>query len=119
VVVARKPLRLSRKSGHGAGRDVAFVRRSASPHRPTQGYLRRARPGVEVLSPDDAAEEVEEKVDDYLSAGAHLVWVANPRRRTLTVHRPNQQPIVLREADTLDGGEVLAGFEMKIGEIFK
>ena len=36
---------------------------------------------IEVLSPDDRAEEVQEKIDDYLAFGIGFVWVANPRTR--------------------------------------
>jgi Uma2 family endonuclease len=34
---------------------------------------------IEVLSPDDRAEDVQDKVDDYLSFGVQYVWVVNPR----------------------------------------
>jgi Uma2 family endonuclease len=34
---------------------------------------------IEVLSPDDRAEYIQEKVDDYLSFGIRYVWVVNPR----------------------------------------
>lgn len=34
---------------------------------------------VEVLSKDDRADELEDKIDDYLSFGVKYVWVVNPR----------------------------------------
>jgi Uma2 family endonuclease len=36
---------------------------------------------VEVLSPDDRADDIQEKVDDYLSFGVEYVWIVNPRTR--------------------------------------
>ncbi len=36
---------------------------------------------IEVLSPDDRADDIQEKVDDYLSFGVEYVWVVNPRTR--------------------------------------
>src|SRR5205823_8363771 len=36
---------------------------------------------IEVLSPDDRADYIEEKVDDYLSFGIAYIWVVNPRTR--------------------------------------
>jgi Uma2 family endonuclease len=36
---------------------------------------------IEILSPDDRAEDVQEKVDDYLAFGISCVWVVNPRTR--------------------------------------
>ena len=47
---------------------------------------------VEVLSPSDAHLDVEEKIEEWLQAGTALVWVINPRGRTLTVHRTGRDP---------------------------
>jgi Uma2 family endonuclease len=65
---------------------------------------------VEVLSPDDRAIEVEEKVAQHLAAGARLVWVINPKLRSATVYAPDASPQVLHEHDPLDGGDVVPGF---------
>lgn len=100
--------------------DVAFVRATKVPRSgPPQSFWPFAPDlAVEVVSPADALEQVEEKVDDYLAAGTSAVWVVNPRRRSVTIHRPGQNPIVLREADTLDGGDVVPGFACQVAEIF-
>ena len=36
---------------------------------------------IEVLSPDDRVEYMQEKIDDYVSFGVPYVWVVNPRTR--------------------------------------
>ena len=41
---------------------------------------------VEVLSPDDRAGAVQEKIDDYLASGIPYVWVVNPRTGRGYVH---------------------------------
>ena len=41
---------------------------------------------VEVLSPDDRAGEVQERIDDYLVFGVRYVWVINPRSRRAYIH---------------------------------
>ena len=41
---------------------------------------------VEVLSPDDRADDLQEKVDDYLVFGVKYVWVVNPRTGRGYVH---------------------------------
>jgi len=41
---------------------------------------------VEVLSPDDRAAAVQEKIDDYLAFGIPYVWVANPSTGRGYVH---------------------------------
>jgi len=73
---------------------------------------------VEVLSPGDTRREVDEKVEDWLDAGARAVWVINPKRRGVTVYRPTTDVTRLSEADELDGGEVVPGFRCKVSEIF-
>jgi Uma2 family endonuclease len=41
---------------------------------------------IEVLSPDDRAGAVQEKIDDYLAFGIPYVWVVNPRTGRGYVH---------------------------------
>jgi Uma2 family endonuclease len=41
---------------------------------------------VDVLSPDDRAGAVQEKIDDYLAFGIPYVWVVNPRTGRGYVH---------------------------------
>src|SRR5437588_3263378 len=44
---------------------------------------------VEVLSPDDRAGDLEEKINDYLAFGVQHVWVINPDRQRAYSHTPN------------------------------
>jgi Uma2 family endonuclease len=100
--------------------DVAFIR--AERHREvgrTQGYWPGAPDlAIEVISPNDLYTEVEEKVAEWLEHGTRLVFVVNPRRRTVTVHRPNQQPRVLSGEDMLDGEDVVPGWSVPIRDLF-
>jgi len=41
---------------------------------------------IEILSKDDRASDLEEKVDDYLDFGVEYVWVIDPRRERGSVH---------------------------------
>jgi Uma2 family endonuclease len=63
---------------------------------------------VEVLSPDDRASDVQEKIDDYLTLGIRYVWIVNPKGPRGYVHTPDgsreAKDGVLRTADP----EVLA-----------
>ncbi len=43
---------------------------------------------VEVLSPDDRAGDMQERIDDYLAAGVKYVWVVNPERKRGYIHTP-------------------------------
>jgi Uma2 family endonuclease len=74
---------------------------------------------VEVVSPNDLAYEVDEKVQLYLDAGTRLVWVVNPQRRTVAVHRPTSLGSILREQDELTGEDVVRGFCCRVGDFFE
>jgi Uma2 family endonuclease len=71
---------------------------------------------VEVLSPDDRAREVLDKVGEYLQAGVRLVWVIDPKRRTAAVYRSLTDVQQLGPQDFLDGEDVLPGFRCRLGE---
>ena len=102
------------------GADVAFVQASRVPSAglPVKFWEGAPDLAVEVVSPGDTLEEVEEKVDDYLDAGTRMVLVVNPKRRTVTVHRPGAQPVILRQTDTIDGGDVVPGFSLPVADVF-
>lgn len=73
---------------------------------------------VEVISPTDRLTQVREKVADWLAHGVRMVIVANPRNRTVEVHRPQRAMVTLTEADTIDGGDVLPGWRMRVADVF-
>jgi Uma2 family endonuclease len=73
---------------------------------------------VEVVSPDDTAKKVERKAADWLEAGTGMVWVINPKPKTVTVYRSLTDIDVLTEKDTLSGGEIVPGFEIAVSRIF-
>lgn len=74
---------------------------------------------VEVASPRDSAADVTEKAGEYLAAGARAVWVLDPKRRSVTVHRPGKKPETLGPAEDLYGEPVLPGFRVAVAELFE
>ena len=100
--------------------DVAFVAAERlPPPEEREGTLRLAPDlAVEVVSPWDRMPEVRAKVQEYLAARTRLVWVVEPRRRTITVHAADGTVRELGEGDVLDGGDVLPGFRLPVADIF-
>jgi len=100
--------------------DVAFVRAGREPSADRAERYFEGAPdlAVEVVSPDDRAWEVAEKVDEYLTYGARLVWMVYPRARHVIVHAPDGVARVLRVGDALDGGDVIPGFRLTLAELF-
>jgi Uma2 family endonuclease len=100
--------------------DVAFVSRArVEMVGEVEGFWPEAPDlAVEVVSPGDSYTDVEEKVFDWLDVGTKMVVVINPRQRSSTVYKSPTDIIALAEADVLDGGEIVPGFELAIREIF-
>lgn len=73
---------------------------------------------VEVVSPRNTPRELAERVADFLSSGTRLVWVVDPRMRTVTVHRPGADPTLLGVMDQLTAGDVLPGFTAALPALF-
>jgi Uma2 family endonuclease len=74
---------------------------------------------VEVLSESNTPEEMERKLGEYFLAGVRLVWIIDPRKRTAEVYTtPDARDVILDETGALDGGEVLPGFTLPLGELF-
>jgi Uma2 family endonuclease len=73
---------------------------------------------VEVLSPDDRPGEVTRKITEYFDAGVLRVWIADPSRRTLRVHRSPGESLELGVQDTLTGDDLLPGFAVLVSELF-
>lgn len=100
--------------------DVAFITAARFPAgRLPETYIDGAPDiAVEVISPNDPPSEIEEKVQEYLEAGARLVWVVDPSTRTVAVHSPDRSPRLLRNDEVLSGEEVLPGFAVRVAELF-
>ena len=101
--------------------DIAFVRQERIP----AGELtEKFWPGafdlaVEVISPSDTLYELDEKIEEYMASGVALVWVVNPKKRTVTVYRPGASPEVLSEHDQLDGRPLLPAFQYPVAKLFE
>ena len=73
---------------------------------------------IEVLSPGNTVDEIDEKIELYFAAGSLAVWVFNPKRRLVMVYRSPRALQILGETDTLDGGSVLPGFRLDLARLF-
>lgn len=101
--------------------DLAFV---SAAHRAALGRSRGYFPGspdlvVEVVSTNDRLTRVATKVAEWLEHGAKLVFVVNPRRKTVDVHRPGQPTQTLGMDDVLDGEDVVPGWTLPIRDLFE
>lgn len=73
---------------------------------------------VEILSDGNTESEIAHKREDYFAAGTRLVWIVEPDDRTVAVYTDPNSFSLLRESDTLTGGDVLPGFALPLAEFF-
>ena len=100
--------------------DIAFVRRERIPDTGIPKNFWQIAPdlAVEVLSPGDTFDEVNDKVEQWLAAGSLAVWVVSPKRRNVTAYRSLADVKTYSEGDELEGGDVVPGFRCRVSEIF-
>jgi Uma2 family endonuclease len=100
--------------------DVSFIRRGRLPGEVLPKGWGKIPPDlvVEVVSPNDSADELDEKLDDYQKAGVPLVWVVNPKSHNVMVYRGDGSVSRLRASGELSGEDVLPGFRCPVREIF-
>jgi Uma2 family endonuclease len=100
--------------------DVSFVRKGRFPGEQLPEGWATIAPDlvVEVISPNDLAYEVDEKIQEYRGVGIPLIWIVNPHTRTVLVHHSRGSVAFLREEDELSGEEVIPGFRCPVSAIF-
>lgn len=101
--------------------DVVFISYDRLPaDQPNPGYGRVIPELViEVVSPNDRADKIEEKVQEWLDFGVLLVWVIYPQTQRIHVFQYGQQPVILRADDTITGDPALPGFSAVVREFFE
>lgn len=98
--------------------DVAFISKERLVRPLPKGYY----PGspdvaIEVLSPNDTFQDVQDRIEGWLSAGARSVWLVDPGRRRVTVYAHPFRPEVFEAADTLSDPAV-PGFSVRVADLF-
>jgi Uma2 family endonuclease len=101
--------------------DGSFITTGRLPdNRAPRGHIRIPPDlAVEVVSPNDVAEDVETKRVAFLQAGTRLLWVIYPETRTVHVYRISGSFAILTDADELSGEDVLPGFVCRVAELFE
>ncbi len=100
--------------------DVAFIAAARLPRGIPKEAVPKIAPdlAIEVLSPSNTKREMQRKRAEYFAAGCLLVWCIDPRKRTLEVYDSPESRRLLRESDTVDGGDVLPGFSLELRLLF-
>jgi Uma2 family endonuclease len=72
---------------------------------------------VEVVSPNETAYDLAEKVADFRAAGTPLIWVIDPPRRQATVYRADGTLSLVTDPADLSGEAVLPGLVVPLSAV--
>lgn len=100
--------------------DAAFVRADRLPPADEREHFLAVVPDlvVEVVSPNDRARDIEEKVQIYLTAGVIVALVVYPRLRQIRAYSRDGSSRLYREDEVLDLDIVVPGFSLPVAEVF-
>jgi Uma2 family endonuclease len=73
---------------------------------------------IEVISPNDLAEETEKRVNDYLTAGVPMFWFIYPDSRSVYIFRSGGLIQRFTGKEELTGGDVLPSFSCRVEDLF-
>ena len=71
---------------------------------------------AEVVSPDDSAEELFAKAQEYLESGCQEVWLLFPEAKLILVHN-QQQWLLFNAGEIVSTQNVLLGFSVAVNEL--
>jgi Uma2 family endonuclease len=113
--------RLRRSPDTTVGIDVVYIDAATAARRPAETTLVDGPPvlAVEILSPSDRQEEIDETVQEYLASGVRAIWIINPVFRTVTVFRPDAPPTMANVNGELTAEPHLPGFRAAVADLFR
>jgi Uma2 family endonuclease len=102
--------------------DVAFISWNRIPEgRVPEEAIPSLAPelAVEVLSESNTKAEMDRKRQEYFDSGVDIVWLVNPKSRTVAVYEKGQEsPRIYDQSQTIQGQFSLAGFRLVVADLF-
>ena len=73
---------------------------------------------VEIASPGQGRQKLLDRCRWYVEHGVRVALLIDPRRFTVAELRPDAEPCVYRRGQSVDLGDVIAGFALSLDELF-
>ncbi|MEM6446950.1 MAG: Uma2 family endonuclease [Cyanobacteria bacterium P01_D01_bin.123] len=73
---------------------------------------------IEVRSPSDELQPLQEKMREYIDCGVQLAWLIDPQTRRVEIYRANGTVEILDEPEQISGENVLPEFLFSTARIF-
>jgi len=101
--------------------DVAFVSAARIPEEGAPSSKWEIAPdlAVEVISPNDIWEKVNDKVREYFAAGVRQVWLVSQNAEQVVVYDSPTQIKVVTAAEDLTSEALLPGFKCRVADLFQ
>ncbi|HEX5000059.1 MAG TPA: Uma2 family endonuclease [Terriglobia bacterium] len=108
-------------NGNVRSPDVTFVRTAKLPGGQSPETFGELIPDlvVEVLSPQDRLTEIGRKIGEYLEYGVPLIWLVDPREKTVAVYRSLTDTERVVDGATITAEPVLPGFAVPVRSFFE
>lgn len=74
---------------------------------------------IEVRSHSDRLLTIEAKMEMWISNGAELAWLIDPKQKMVAVYRPGGEPELFHEPTSVQGTGPVAGFEVVMSRIWQ
>jgi Uma2 family endonuclease len=120
VLCGEAGVRLRQEPDTTVGVDVVYVSAETLAQQTDESTLIEGLPVlvVEILSPSDTQEIIDQKMDTYRGAGVPLIWVIDPHDQTVTVYRPDAAPELVNVNQDLTAEPHLPGFRVSVATLF-
>ena len=69
---------------------------------------------IELLSPTDRPRKVHAKMLEWIANGVELGWLMDPKKQTVTIYRPGQEPEIRTGVAGINGEGPIDGFVLDL-----
>ena len=101
------------------GMDIAYMSHERFAQVTDKTYLDVAPEWViEILSPSNRWQDIQDKLDEYFAVGVNLVWIVQPKRKQVFVYQAPDDYVRFTAEDDVTGGNILPAFRISLQDIF-
>jgi Uma2 family endonuclease len=73
---------------------------------------------IELLSPNEVLEDIEDKIQDYFDAGVQVVWYISPKKKLIYVYTSPSDVKIYKGEEICNARPALLDFEFKTEDLF-
>ncbi len=74
---------------------------------------------IELMSPTDELNELQNKMKEYMNCGVQLGWLINPDEKQVEIYRQQGNPEILNNPLTLSGEQILPNLIVNLQDIIE